>query len=36
MLSLFDRAVQRDAAAMLHPAGTFRRMHAVAKERNVL
>jgi hypothetical protein len=36
VLSLFDRAVQKDAAAMLHPAGTCRHMHAVAVERKVL
>jgi hypothetical protein len=36
VLSLFDRAVHKDAAAILRPAGTCQHMHAVAVERNVL
>jgi hypothetical protein len=34
--SLFDRATQKDAAAILRPAGTFPHIHAIAEERNVL
>jgi hypothetical protein len=36
VLSLFDRALQKDTGAILRPAGTFGHMHAVAEERKVL
>lgn len=36
MLRLFDSTVQKDAVAILRPAGTFPHMHAIGEERDVL